>query len=162
MNVSADVVEAFRLASDANTENLASVAQQVGQRCDNEFMETPDYRSAQDYEKAIEILTHVQFSTPQRRDDIVGPVGMAWRERAAAHLHAKLDRYFRDRIPLRSEQVALAEIKRIALVVRDASEALLACAERMKSKGDRTGAADAFRAYQRFRDEARALLGGEA
>jgi hypothetical protein len=114
----------------------------------------PDFRSVEDYEQAMDILRDVPVD--------IGPVGLTWRQHAAIALGHKLDRSFRDRMPLRTEQVALAEIKRIALIVKESSEALLSCAERMKSKGDRTGAADAFRAYQRFRDEARALLGGEA
>jgi hypothetical protein len=135
-------------------------------------MPDPDYRSADDYELAIEILltfggspseaVEALLGPKQDAGDPPGPVGKSWRQRAAAHLAEKLDRYFRDRVPLRTEQLALAEIKRIALIVKDSSEALLSCAERMKSKGDRVGAADAFMAYQRFRDEARALLGGEA
>jgi hypothetical protein len=162
MNVSKDLVDAIGLSDAELSEQFASAAQGSMQAEDNAYMETPDYCCLEDYEQAIQILTHIQFSEPQRRTDAVGPIGMAWRQRAAAHLAEKLDRYFRDRVPLRTEQLAHAEIKRIALLVQDASQALFACAERMKNKGDRTGAADAFRAYQRFRDEARALLGGEA
>jgi hypothetical protein len=130
----------------------------------------PDYRSVEDYERSIEILLWVEcpeefdgaFHVDSANTDVISVVGKTWRQRAAASLATKLDRQFRDRVPLRTEQLALAEIKRIALIVKESSEALLSCAERMKSKGDRTGAADAFRTYQRFRDEARALLGGES
>jgi hypothetical protein len=140
------------------------------QFAESEGESTPpvDYRSAEDYEQAIDLLSWVEDDSDGGRTHItshsaeIGAVGKSWRLRAVASLGDKLDRSFRDRMPLRTEQVALAEIKRIALIVKESSEALLSCAERMKSKGDRTGAADAFRAYQRFRDEARALLGGEA
>jgi hypothetical protein len=153
MNVSRDLVDAIGLSDAELREQFASAAQRSMQAEDNAYMDTPDYRSAEDYERAMDILRDVP--------EDIGPVGLTWRQHAAVAVGTKLDRYFRDRVPLRTEQLAHAEIKRIALLVQDASEALLSCAERMRSKGDRTGAADAFRAYQRFSREAQALLGGD-
>lgn len=64
-------------------------------------------------------------------------------------------------MPITTERAAVAEIKRIALMVREAAEELHRCAERMKHKGDGVGANAAYKACLRFRAEAHVLLGGE-
>jgi len=91
--------------------------------------------------------------------DPVMSLGDRWRARAIHHLEEKLDREFRERPRLDTEQAALAMVHGVARELHTAGKALLAAAKRMKDKADAVGASQTHQAAQRALRNAQALLG---
>lgn len=87
------------------------------------------------------------------------PVGRHWLERAEHHLNQRLDRSFRDRPPLTSEQAALAILKDAGVELHRAGESLRAAAEKLKHAGVGLAANHAMQAAQRALSVAQGLNG---
>jgi hypothetical protein len=112
----------------------------------------PDFY-ADDYEAAISFL----LST-----DHLSPVGKDWCHRAALRLIDRLNRYLRgDTTVLRTEQMALAELRKAGAELEEGAKALDWAADRLVRSGDGVGGNRVKRSAQACRQAALVLTGGQ-
>jgi len=111
-----------------------------------------DVRSVEDWDAAIQLLQECLLQV----DSVVGE---RWVHRAQEHLQRKLDRQFRDRPAVDSEQAAMVMIRGVAEELNAAAGALFAAAEALKSSGATPyKASQAYQAAQRAKRAALELV----
>lgn len=89
-----------------------------------------DVRSPHDWLDAVALIDQCLFDQDQQH-----PFAIKWLTRAKEHLLEKLDRQFRDRPRLDTEQAALSMIRGVATELRAAAMALLEAGEHLRIAG---------------------------